>query len=76
MGTTHEPRVLSAEETRRILGVGRSTFYQLAKRDALPVPTIRVGRALKFSRAAVEELLGRRHEAQPSGMTGAINRDA
>lgn len=60
---TRQPELLSSEECRRILGVGRSTFFELAKRDQLPIPTIRVGRSLKFSRRAIEELLNKQQDA-------------
>lgn len=67
--TPQRPELLGSEEMREILGIGRSGFYELARRDALPVPTIRVGKRLMFSRRAVEEMLNRRHheptETQP-----------
>jgi len=53
---------MGAEEFRvEVLGISRTAFYQAAKRDALPVPVIRVGRRLLFSRRLVEALLNRRH---------------
>ena len=58
----HQPELLGSEEMRTILDIGRSAFYELARRDALPVPTISVGRRLMFSRRAVEEVLNRRHD--------------
>ncbi len=71
--TTGTNLTLSAEETRTILGVGRSSFYELARRDVLPVPTIRVGRSMRFSRAAVEELLSRRHTAKPDTQGASVH---
>ncbi len=56
-----QPELLGAEEMRGIMGIGRSAFYDLAKRDQLPVPTLRLGRRVMFSRRAVEEVLNRRH---------------
>ena len=39
------------------LGIHRSTAYELAKVDQLPVPTIRLGRRLVVSRHALDQLL-------------------
>jgi predicted DNA-binding transcriptional regulator AlpA len=61
----HRPELVPAEEMRAILGIGRSAFYNLARRDELPVPTVRVGKRLMFSRRAVEELLNRRRGDSP-----------
>ncbi len=62
-----QPELLGAEEMRAILGIGRSAFYDLAKRDQLPVPTLRLGRRVMFSRRAVEEVLNRRHGEPMNG---------
>lgn len=78
MQTTSEPRqpeLLDAKEMQRILGVGRSTFYSLARRDALPVPVIRVGKRMVFSRRAVEDLLNRRHGEPQDGQHGDAKTD-
>lgn len=48
---------VTVEEVGRRLGIGRSLVYELARRDALPVPVIRLGRRLVVSRAALEHLL-------------------
>lgn len=53
-----ERATLTLEETARRLGVGRSTAYDLAKRDALPVPVIRLGRRIVVPRAALDRVLG------------------
>ena len=45
-------------EFARRFGIARSTAYELAKRDALPVPVIRLGRRLVVSREVMERLLG------------------
>ena len=59
-----EPRqaaTMGAEEFRvKVLGMSRTAFYAAAKRDALPVPVIRAGRRLLFSRRAIEALLNGR----------------
>jgi predicted DNA-binding transcriptional regulator AlpA len=49
---------LNIEDVARLLGINRSTAYELARRDALPVPVIRLGRRMVVSRRAMEALLG------------------
>ena len=44
-------------EVAAAFGIGRSTAYELAHRDALPVPVIRLGRRLVVSRAALDRVL-------------------
>jgi excisionase family DNA binding protein len=51
---------MNIEDLARAIGISRPTAYDLARRDELPVPVIRVGRRLVVSRSAVDELLGRR----------------
>ena len=46
------------EDVARLLGINRSTAYELARRNALPVPVIRLGRRMVVSRRAMETLLG------------------
>ncbi len=53
----NERATLTLEEMARRLGVSRSTAYDLAKRDALPVPVIRLGRRIVVSRAALDGVL-------------------
>jgi excisionase family DNA binding protein len=55
--TDIERATLSLEELAALLGIARSTVFALAKRDALPVPVIRLGRRLVVSRELVERLL-------------------
>jgi len=58
MGTTHSERLtLTIPEVAAALGLARSTAYELATTDRLPVPTIRAGRRLLVSRAALERIL-------------------
>jgi hypothetical protein len=46
-------------------GIARSTAYELAKRDQLPVPVIRLGRRMVVSRALMERVLsGERTEVE------------
>ena len=41
-----------------LLGINRSTAYELIRRGEFPLPVIQLGRRLVVSRKAVEELLG------------------
>jgi predicted DNA-binding transcriptional regulator AlpA len=47
-------------------GIARSTAYELAQRDALPVPVIHLGRRMVVPRAALDRLLAAEGERQPS----------
>lgn len=47
-------RTLDIPEVAERLGICRSHAYELAGRDALPVPVIRLGRRLVVSRAALD----------------------
>jgi len=53
-------------ELGRRAGIGRSQIYELARRDALPIATIRFGRKIFVSRAAFDMLLSfdRSHAAK------------
>lgn len=51
------PMTMDSREFYETLGVSRTAFYEALKRDDLPVRPIRVGRAVRFSRAAVLALL-------------------
>ncbi len=56
--TTHaERQTLNIEAVAKRLGINRSTAYELARRDQLPVPTIRLGRRMVVGRAALERAL-------------------
>jgi predicted DNA-binding transcriptional regulator AlpA len=55
--TTVEKATLTIEEMAMRLGIARSTAFALAKRDALPVPVIRLGRRLVVSRELIERVL-------------------
>ena len=52
-----ERATLTIEEVAALLGIARSTAFALAKRDALPVPVIRLGRRMVVSRELIERLL-------------------
>jgi len=42
----------------RILGIGRTTAYRLAREGAFPVPAVRIGRTYRIPVARLIELLG------------------
>lgn len=48
---------MTIPEVARALGISRGLAYDLARRDALPIPVIRLGRRMVLSRKAVEALL-------------------
>ncbi len=50
-------RTLTAAELAEALGVGPSSIYQAVADGTCPVPPIRVGRRIVFSRTAVDRLL-------------------
>ena len=58
---------LTIEEVAAALGIDRSTAYELAKRDALPAPVIRLGRRRVVGRAALERGLGGEPRHSPRG---------
>jgi excisionase family DNA binding protein len=53
---------MSVQEIARKLGISPGVAYPLAKENKLPVPTIRVGKRLRFSRAALDAVLAAQHE--------------
>ncbi len=63
-----ERRTLTIPEVAAALGLARSTAYELAAADRLPVPTIRAGRRVLVSRAALERVLEAGTAPHPSGM--------
>lgn len=62
----HDRATATLGEVAALLGIGRSTAYELAKRDALPIPVIRLGRRLVVSRAALDRLLAADGVARPA----------
>lgn len=54
---------LNIETVAVRLGINRSTAYELARRDELPVPVIRLGRRMVVSRHALDALLNATNEA-------------
>jgi predicted DNA-binding transcriptional regulator AlpA len=57
-----ERLTLDIEEVVHLLGINRSTAYELARCDQLPVPVIRLGRRMVVSRYALETLLSAQHK--------------
>lgn len=58
-----ERQTLKIEEAARRLGINRSTAYDLARRDKLPVPVIRLGRRMVVSRQALDAVLAAQHRS-------------
>ena len=52
-----EQLTMTIPEFARACSISRGLAYELAKRDALPVPVIKLGRRMVLSRKAVEVLL-------------------
>lgn len=48
---------MTIPEVAKALGISRGLAYDLARRDALPIKVIRLGRRMVLSRRAVEALL-------------------
>ncbi len=59
---TLEPQTLSLKELYELLGLTMTQGYDLAARDALPIPVLRCGRLYRFSRRALDEVLQRQHD--------------
>ena len=57
MVTEGERLTLSIPEAAKVFGISRGLAYDLARRDALPVKVIRLGRRMVLSCKAVEALL-------------------
>ena len=52
-----EPATLTLAELAKCLHIGRTKAYELARRNELPVPALRVGQEFRFSRVALEQWL-------------------
>ena len=64
---SHERLTLNIEDVARILGINRSTAYELARRNEFPVSIIHPGRRMVVSRRAVDDLLSNQLAAHDSG---------
>jgi len=56
-GSTTDTLTITIPEVARALGISRGLAYDLARRNELPVPVIKLGRRLLLSRKAVESML-------------------
>lgn len=59
------PRLMTAQETAKLLGVSRHRLYQMAKNGL--IPSCRLGRQVKFDRTQIEEWLAKGGTALPGG---------
>ena len=57
------PRLMTAQETAKLLGVSRHRLYQMAKNGL--IPSCRLGRQVKFDRTQIEEWLAKGGTALP-----------
>jgi excisionase family DNA binding protein len=49
---------LTTEELAKALGISRNKAYEMVRTGDVPIPPIRLGRRIVFSRAALETFLG------------------
>lgn len=54
-------QTISLAELAGVLGIGKTACYELAQRDELPVPVLRIGRQYRFSKQALDQLLAAQH---------------
>src|SRR5438093_761924 len=52
-----ERAILTVEELSTMLGISPDLVYELVRTNQVPVPVIRLGRKIRFPRAAVESYL-------------------
>lgn len=52
---------MTIAELAERLGISRTVCYELAARNALPIPALRIGRQYRFSRLALDALLLGQH---------------
>lgn len=55
-------QTLNIADVGKMLGISRPVAYELARRDELPVPVIRLGRRMVVSRQALEDVLNARKD--------------
>ena len=55
--TAPEPATLSVPEAGRLLGIGTSLAYDLARRDEFPVRILRLGQRMRVSRVELDRYL-------------------
>ena len=54
---TAERDTLTLAELAERMGLGKTTAYQMAQKNELPIPALRIGREYRFSRRAFERWL-------------------
>ena len=59
--TAIDPDFMSLEELAHRLDISLTVAYGLARRNALPVPALKIGSQYRFSRRAYEALADGRH---------------
>jgi excisionase family DNA binding protein len=52
-----ERQTYTIEETAAKLGISRNLCYELARREELPVPVLRLGRRCLIPKAALDRIL-------------------
>jgi excisionase family DNA binding protein len=65
---------MNLEEFALRMGISLTVAYELARKNELPVPVIRIGRQYRFSRRAFEALMNGQHNGRDAGIeleTGA-----
>lgn len=55
--TDLRPDLMSLDELAARMGISLTTAYKLARKDALPIPVIRIGPQYRFSRPAFDALI-------------------
>jgi excisionase family DNA binding protein len=67
--TDYPTDMMTLDELRRRLGISSTTAYELANRDELPIPVVRVGRRFLFSRQLFDDMLrGQQVLTRPSSV--------
>jgi excisionase family DNA binding protein len=64
--TDYPTDMMTLDELRRRLGISSTTAYELANRDELPFPVIRVGRRFLFSRKLFDDMLRGQQRLSPA----------
>ncbi len=64
--TVSSPLLLRAEEAARLLGLGRTTLFVMLAAGELPV--IRIGRAVRIPRVALDQWIAAHVEGDPARM--------
>jgi excisionase family DNA binding protein len=60
----NQPLTLTVEQTAKLLGIGRSTAYELVRTG--DIPSLRLGRRIVVPRQSLADLLGPRSTPSPA----------